>query len=131
MNRSPVYYETRQQYGWDTTTSYDHHHAHDSRTERMPSGVLTDDVPRYPNVHKIFNKKMTYEEEAPRKEHSRKDHKKKVQVIETIEEDINNPKGSGQDYEEIVEETIDSEADGFIQQRHKAFELRKWKTFNK
>ncbi|KAF5743727.1 hypothetical protein HS088_TW08G00314 [Tripterygium wilfordii] len=123
MSRAPVYYENRHRHGWDTTS--DDYLAHISRIERMPS-VITD-VPQYPNVHKVFNNKLTYEEEPPRKEHSPKDHKKKVQVIETIEE-VSNPKG--QDHEEIfMEETVNSGADGYIQQKHKGFELCKWKTF--
>ncbi|KAG4207294.1 hypothetical protein ERO13_A03G057050v2 [Gossypium hirsutum] len=41
--------------------------------------------------------------------------RKKVQVVEHAET--------------VDEATLDSQADGYIQQKHKAFELCKWKTF--
>jgi hypothetical protein len=36
---------------------------------------------------------------------------------------------NGNQKSEVIEETVDDEADGFIQQKHKGFELCKWKTF--
>ncbi|GAV65133.1 hypothetical protein CFOL_v3_08648 [Cephalotus follicularis] len=126
--RSNLEYTPRQQYDWDTT-SHDYND-HLLRMQRMPS-VLTDDVPQYQNVHKIFNNKYTYTQEGERKtaheEHKQNPPKarKKVHVsehVETIEVDNHGDC-------EVTEQSIDMEADDYIQQRHRGFQLCKWKTF--
>ena len=131
MAQSPVFY--RRQHGWDTTSTDYHHHV--STMERMPS--VLPDVPRYPSVFRAFNNnnnnnsiqeedfEVISQEHIQKKKHQQHTTKpgKKVQLVE--QEQII-PQGK---CETIVEENIDSETDGFLQQRHKGFELCKWKTF--
>ncbi|XVF11162.1 hypothetical protein REPUB_Repub08aG0002100 [Reevesia pubescens] len=122
-------YTPRQDSGWDTTSQ--DYHAYLSRMERMPRIIHA--APQYPNVHKAFNNKYTFEEVEEvefQEEHQRKlqhspcpKSQKKVQVEETIEETRDE---NDQVYEET---TVKVEADGYIQQKHKGFELHKWKTF--
>jgi hypothetical protein len=50
---------------------------------------------------------------------------KKVQVTEQVQIIEQN----GNQKSEVIEETVDDEAEGFIQQKHKGLELCKWKTF--
>ncbi|GFZ17374.1 Kynurenine 3-monooxygenase [Actinidia chinensis var. chinensis] len=123
MQRGSDYFN--RQHGWDTT-SHDYH-SHISRVARMPS-VLTD-VPQYPNVHMIFNNKVATKPEdvAQQKHHDppQATTHKKVQFVETTGID----KSRTTTRETACEKTIDEEADGFIQQRRKNFELCKWATY--
>ncbi|KAL5750607.1 hypothetical protein ACOSP7_025210 [Xanthoceras sorbifolium] len=115
-------YPPRKQYGWDTT-SHDYH-SHIAEIERMPS--VLNEVPHYPNVHKVFKNKYTYgeenetQQEQPQKNTSPKS-RKKVQMSEHVE--IVESKS------EVQDKNVDVQADGFIKQKHKGFELCKWKTF--
>ncbi|KDP31027.1 hypothetical protein JCGZ_11403 [Jatropha curcas] len=124
MAQSPVYH--RQRHGWETT-SHDYH-VHVAKIERMPS-VLAD-VPRYPNVHRVFNNKVVRDEEPEMIVQERVDKptkpNKKVQLVEQ-EQMIVQDNSAG--IHEVVEKSIDAETDGYLQQKHKAFELCKWKTF--
>ncbi|KAJ0105181.1 hypothetical protein Patl1_18136 [Pistacia atlantica] len=122
-------YAPNQQYGWDTTSP--DYHAHISRIEKMPS-VLTDvpQYPQYPNVHKAFkNNYPSGEEEQqqpPKSKKSSPKANKKVQLsdhAEIVESNISDENC------EVQKETIDTEADGFIQKKRKGFELCKWKSF--
>lgn len=128
MYRGSDYYANPQN-GWNTTT--DEYYTHVSRMERMPSDVTG--VPHYPNVHTIFNNRVTYEEEQGnptqkhQKHHDPEDHKK-VRFAEqekTITDQVDNKKGK----HVVIEESVDVEADGFIQKKHKYFEMCKWGTF--
>ncbi|KAL7204570.1 hypothetical protein ACSBR2_017612 [Camellia fascicularis] len=116
-------------YGWDDTSN--DYHSHVSRMERMPS-VLTD-VPHYPNVHRIFNNTTTVYEEEDGSGHNQKKHHepqvraKKVQFVEH-EEVIGETDKNGNNVK-VYKENVDVEADGFIKQKHKNFELCKWATF--
>ncbi|KAK5846517.1 hypothetical protein E1A91_A03G072600v1 [Gossypium mustelinum] len=111
MRRSLVY-TPRQNSGWDTTSQ--DYQAHLSRMER--SATMIPGAPQYPNVHKAFNNKVEFPEEDQCAERSpTANSRKKVQVVEHAET--------------VDEATLDSQADGYIQQKHKAFELCKWKTF--
>ncbi|XWS47645.1 hypothetical protein CRYUN_Cryun13aG0001900 [Craigia yunnanensis] len=120
-------YTPRQNSGWDTTSQ--DYHAHLSRMERMPT--IIPGAPQYPNVHKAFNNKYTFEEEVEfqeeqnRKQHSPKS-QKKVQVVEHVETIQETRDENCEVYEETA---VDVDADGYIQQKHKGFELCKWKTF--
>lgn len=117
MSRGTVY-QTRQQHAWDTTSQ--DYHAHLSMLTRTPSALP--DVPQYPNVHKVFNNRSPQEESQKQKPNKAS---KKVQVteqVQIIEQDLN-----GQS--EVVEENINVEAEDFIQQKQKKFQLHKWKTF--
>ena len=99
-------------------TSNDYH-SHISRMARMPS-VLTD-VPQYPNVHRMFNNKLSTTQDDPAQMTTHN----KVQFVETTETDR-----SGATTREVMyEKTVDDDADGFIQQRRKNFELCKWATY--
>ncbi|MGI4329209.1 hypothetical protein ACR2WG_26790, partial [Klebsiella pneumoniae] len=116
MRRGSDYFNRQQ--GRDTT-SHDYH-SHISRMARMPS-VLTD-VPQYPNVHRIFNNKLSTtqgDDSAQVTTHN------KVQFVETTEID----KSGATTREVLYEKTVDDDADGFIQQRRKNFELCKWATY--
>ncbi|KAL8097919.1 hypothetical protein AgCh_030874 [Apium graveolens] len=93
-------------YGWNTTSQG--YHDHLLRIERMPSVVT--DLPRYPNIYMMLNNNnnaTTHKGEAPQGH-------KKVHFIKK---------------EKTKEASIDAEADGFIRQKHKKFELTKWETF--
>jgi|UniRef100_A0A2N9IWG9 hypothetical protein len=131
----------KQNRGWETTSQ-------DYYAHGMPN-VMTD-VPQYPNVYKAYNNKVTYEEDcgAPHKRHDRQHRhphfSDKVEVIEyeEIVEEGRNGKGRDKveviEYErvernrngnhEVYEKKIDIEADGYIQQKHKGFELSRWGT---
>ncbi|OMO53379.1 hypothetical protein COLO4_36759 [Corchorus olitorius] len=102
----------RQNSGWDTT-SHDYH-AHLSKMERNPT--MIPDAPQYPVVHRAFNNKYNFEEEVEFLEGNQGKQQqkspKKVHMADQVES---------------IDEALD--ADGFIQQKHKAFELCKWKTF--
>ncbi|KAH7866793.1 hypothetical protein Vadar_025087 [Vaccinium darrowii] len=131
MRRSSDYYN--RQPGWDTT-SYDYH-SHLTRMERTPTVVT--DVPHYPNVHMLFNnrtKVVEYEDDNVnhnQQQQRRRQpeppvaeaHKKVHFVEETIEIDDNGEKS------EVHKKSVDEEAEGFIQNRRKNFELCKWNTF--
>ena len=122
MRRS-MGYIPRQNSGWNTTSQ--DYHAHLSRMERSPTIILG--ASQYPNVHKAFNNKYTFGEEEvefQEENHCKQNSPspkspKKDQVIDHGDE-------SCMVYEET---TIDEEADGYIQQKRKGFELHKWKTF--
>ncbi|GAB2223704.1 hypothetical protein Droror1_Dr00004444 [Drosera rotundifolia] len=78
-----------------------------SKTERM-TGTM-DEFSRFKNLHSAFNYKSP---NLPQ------DAQEKVQHKET-------------DKHDHVEVKIDDEAEDFIKQKHKAFELQKWETFRK
>ncbi|KAJ7956168.1 Phloem specific protein [Quillaja saponaria] len=106
-------------------------HAHIAKVHRTPP--ILSDVPQYPNAHLVFNKKVVYEEDlgAHRNNYHHKHYNPEVQekvgVIE-YKETIENPDTGNK--EVIYEESIDVEAERYIQQKHKGFELSKWRTFN-
>ncbi|CAL1390589.1 unnamed protein product [Linum trigynum] len=95
------------------------YHAHISTILKAPS--LIHGAPQYPNVHKAFN----HDHRAYYEDLQQAKPKKRVQLMD--------PAAGRVTYEaEVVdddESSVDSEADGFIQQKHKNFELCKWKTF--
>ena len=86
--------------------------------------------PQYPNVHKAFKNNYTSGEEQqqqpPQSKKSSQKANKKVQLsdhTEIVESNISDENC------EVQEESIDMEADGFIQKKRRGFELCKWKTF--
>lgn len=109
-------------YGWNTTSQG--YHDHLLRIERMPSVVT--DLPRYPNIYMMHNNnnQATTQREGERRLITNQPHlrnqaqaaqgQKKVHFVEQ-------GKTSGG--------SVDAEADGFIRQKHKTFELAKWQTF--
>uniref|UniRef100_A0A2P2NN11 Uncharacterized protein n=1 Tax=Rhizophora mucronata TaxID=61149 RepID=A0A2P2NN11_RHIMU len=92
--------------------------------EKMPSVLV--DVSRYPSVHRAFNNKAIIEEE-PEKQQQQHLAKpaKKVHISEHENVIIEDRNGNY----EVVKESVDVEADGFIMQKHQGFQLCKWKTF--
>ncbi|KAE8695005.1 putative Mediator of RNA polymerase II transcription subunit 13 [Hibiscus syriacus] len=106
MRRS-LGYIPRQNSGWDTTSQ--DYQAHLSRMERLPT--IIPGASQYPNVHRAFNNKVEFSEEVGQSSSSAKS-QKKVQVDDPADE-----------------ATINAEADDYIQQKQKGFELCKWKTF--
>ncbi|KAM7280823.1 hypothetical protein ACFE04_007957 [Oxalis oulophora] len=123
-------YPVREQryYGWGAPSN--DYHSHLTRIEKMPSVIA--DAPKYPNVYKAFNNGSAHQQEAPNHHNHIGDHhqtpiQKKVHIsekVETISCDMN---GNCQ----VIEESVDMDADGFIEQKHKGFELCKWNTFKK
>lgn len=117
-------------HGWNTISPHEYH-AHPSSTERTP-GVVTADFPPHQNVRMTFNNKITYEDdEAPhvmnrqrQNHHHAPQAHKKVHFVEQ-EKFLDQKNGKFV----VHEESIDAEADGFIMQKHKKFELAKWETF--
>ena len=109
------------------TTSGDYYD-YISKLSRMPSVIHG--APQYPPVHKAFNNKGTQEEEATEGRQDNANRKnsgrssKKVQVTDQVQfiDQYGNRKSE-------VDEDVDGEADRFIQQKQKGFELCKWKTF--
>ncbi|GLT53786.1 hypothetical protein SLA2020_270350 [Shorea laevis] len=138
MRRSSDYTSKPQQpYGWDTNSSYDYH-SHIHRMERVPT--MLPEIPQYPNVHKAFNNKVSYEEEYRGESDYKHGHNKhqtapvrfqeKVEVIEYERADEQfEAGGKNVGSCEVYEESVDVEADSFIKQKHKGLELCKWKTF--
>lgn len=129
-------YATHQpcKYGWNTTSpQHEYHHLHSSSTERMPN-LVTADFPLHQNVQMTFNK-VTFEDETPhmmKHQHQNhyftpQPHHKKVHFVEQKNFTQIVEPNDGKFI--VCEESIDEEADGFIMQKHKKFELAKWDTF--
>lgn len=127
MSRS---FDTSSQYGWNTTSL--EYAEHVARMERMPSVVT--DAPLFPSVRSAMKDKVTYEEEREEKyqqvNHSHKHHNQEAQkkVHLTEHEKFAEVVKDGRD-EGFAEKDVDLEADGFIKQNHKIFEMHKWPTF--
>lgn len=103
--------------GWNTTSN--DYHAHLERLERSPTVI------HYPNVHRAFKNNFSREEQDEEQHKPSNKPGKKVQIseyVERIEE------GRDGNYE-VHHESIDVQAESFIRQKHKGFELCKWKTF--
>lgn len=123
-------YSLRNQYGWDTTpNSYS---AQVRRTERMPAAVLIDG-PQYPDQGHVIVSKVTYEEDGLGS-HGLKHHhhyptpkiQEKVEVIEYERVDGLGRNGRCEVYEV---ESIDMEADGYIQKKHRSYDVPKYNTY--
>ncbi|KAL8529961.1 hypothetical protein ACS0TY_007145 [Phlomoides rotata] len=107
------------------------------RLQRMPSMIA--DTPYFPNVHEVLNNHPVHVEENynhHKKKKSDKNNKsdkinrqspghKKVHFAENEKTDVS--RDGKRDAHEG--KSIDAEADGFIQQKHRGFELCKWDTF--
>jgi FMN phosphatase YigB (HAD superfamily) len=132
MIRSSDIHTGKNQHGWDTT-SYDYH-AHIHRMERIPTRLP--EIPQYPNVHKAFNNKVAYEEDHGGSDHYKHHHEdqnpvqfqEKIEVIEyeRVDEEAGGKNRSGGKVYEF-EESVNVEADAYIKQKRKGFELCKWK----
>lgn len=108
-------------YGWNTTSQG--YHDHLLRIERMPSVVSTD-LPRYPNIYMMLNnnnKATAHKDEEPRLIMNPSHHKNPAPLGNKKVQFVKQEKSDGG--------SIDAEADGFIRQKHKKFELTKWETF--
>lgn len=116
-------------------TSGGDYHEHLSKMMRTPS--ILPDVPHYPNVHKAFNRSKVAgsdqgdienandvkQPKSPKSHSHNKTSKHSPQFQEKVEVIEDKEKA------EVPGESVDSKADGFIQQRHQKFELCKWATF--
>ncbi len=97
------------------------YHAHISEVHRTPS-VLTD-VPRYPNAHLAFNKKVVYEDNEG------SHHTGESERVEEIEYDQTTIPENGVD-ELGYQENVDAETDQYYPKKNRGrFQLQKWKTF--
>lgn len=97
--------------------------------KRCPT--MTPDYPNFPNVHEVMSHNTPCREKPVyhvnhHKHHVPQEHKKVhfFKHIEVTEIDDCGKPHKGHEYK-----SIDSEADGFIQQKHRNFELCKWDTF--
>ncbi|KAJ9677887.1 hypothetical protein PVL29_022702 [Vitis rotundifolia] len=106
-------------YGWETTP--DDYLSHIKRMERSLS--IVPGAPHYPVVHKAFNNKSPIEEAQG---NGRKQRQPRKVSFQDQQGQSNN--GSSQVVDEETDD-IEAEAEGFIQQKHRGFELCKWKTF--
>jgi hypothetical protein len=132
MRRSSDIHTGKNQHGWDTTSHDYHTHIH--RMERIPTRLP--EIPQYPNVYKAFNNKVAYEEDHGGSDHYkyRPKHQNPVQFQEKIEvieyervdEEAGGKNRSGGEVYEF-EESVNVEADAYIKQKHKGFELCKRK----
>ncbi|CAI0385371.1 unnamed protein product [Linum tenue] len=95
------------------------YHDHISNIIKAPSVIHG--APQYPNVHKAFNHDHRVYFQS-RLQQAKPRPKKRVQLTDLAGRAI-------VEYEVDVDESFDSEADGFVQQKQKNFELCKWKTF--
>lgn len=125
------------QYGWNTTSQ--EYADHIAKIERMPS-MVNNDRPRFPSVYKAFagqahnNRVITEEKQEdhlprlnPHKHHHGTEPRKKVHFVEQekrmTENEINRKTEAHKEFD------VNTEADGFINQNRKNFQLFKWATF--
>ncbi|KAK9926805.1 hypothetical protein M0R45_024016 [Rubus argutus] len=115
MRRSSYDYTTKHQNGSD-------YYSHVNRMARAPS-VLTD----VPHHGALFNNNQVmrpgHYDQYQQQQHSPEPVRGVVEVTERVTQFDNNGNCM------VMEETIDVESDGFIQEKHKGFELCKWRTF--
>ena len=106
-------FESGSNQGNTWNTADDNYYAHMTRLSRTP------DVPQNLNVHRVSNKNVQHTNKHPH-------FVEKVEIINSREE-------IGKDHEtkkcQFVDENINSQADGFIKSKHKAFELSRGETF--
>ncbi|CAN4085972.1 unnamed protein product [Withania somnifera] len=89
------------------------------KMEKAPT--MHPDIPFYPNVYTVLRNKSSYQGQGSslnlQKDHATES-QKKVQFAETNKLNKNDK-----------EINTDAQADGYINQKHKSFELHKWRTF--
>lgn len=137
--------QQQQQQGGETNSA--DYHDHLSKMIRSPS--VLPDVPHYPSVHRVFNRSKVpghdessvendeeKQPEPPKSPGHNKSSKQspqfqeKVEVIEFKEEGQTTSSVSKKmEKTEVPGESVDSKANGHIQQRRQKFELCKWTTF--
>lgn len=120
-SKNDDYANDKLDYGWNTTSQG--YHDHVLRIERMPS-VITD-LPRYPNIYMMLNNHnnaTAHKDEEPRLITNTSHHKNQAPQGDKKVHFVKQEKTNGG--------SIDAQADGFIRQKHKKFELSKWETFN-
>lgn len=100
------------------------YHSHISKVNKTPS-ILTD-VPRYPNAHLAFNKKVVYEEDNKGFHHNPQTGSERVEVNYEQQTTVPVP-DSG--VEIVYEQNVDVETHHLQYYPKKKFELQKWKTF--
>ncbi|XP_061364868.1 uncharacterized protein LOC133308277 [Gastrolobium bilobum] len=102
------------------------YHAHISKVHRTPS--VLPDVPRYPNAHQVFTKKVNSEEDKGfNGGHHNPQTRERLAVVEEYEQTTVPENGVA---EVIYEENVDAETNQDYPRKNKGgFELQKWKTF--
>lgn len=125
MSRTYEYHDSNY-YGGDSRSSVDEYLERINRMQRTPSVI--DDYSDAPHAHKFYNNNSPYAEKHDdhhvkishvNHQHQAPEEHKKVHFSEhqrTVEI------GRDGNREVYAEKTIDVEADGFIQQRHKNFD---------
>uniref|UniRef100_A0A7N0VDT4 Uncharacterized protein n=1 Tax=Kalanchoe fedtschenkoi TaxID=63787 RepID=A0A7N0VDT4_KALFE len=117
-----------QQYGWNRTSRDYHNHL----TQMMRTTSADVVVPHQynPSVHHVFKTKpaaSTTAQESLSPPPKAAGGKKKVRIAVQEKTVIHDQSGSSG----AAEDSVDADADSFIRQKHKGFELCKWTTFNK
>ncbi|OIT04842.1 hypothetical protein A4A49_06395 [Nicotiana attenuata] len=105
---------------WEPTSD-DEFLNHIKRMEKAPT--MHPDIPLYPNVYSVFKNKASFEKHESslnRQKNLATESQKKVQFAES--------KGTAEFNKNEVK-NIDTLADGYINQKHRNFELHKWRTF--
>ncbi|KAH6803269.1 hypothetical protein C2S51_034715 [Perilla frutescens var. frutescens] len=119
-------------YGYHSSSySMDEYLERLDRIQRMPS--MMGEYPSFPNVHEVLNKQPTNSEEnnhhqkkVTNKNHNQKNHQNPEKKVHFAEHDKKRTEAG----KHVVEDkSVDLEADGYIEQKHKGFELCKWDTF--
>ncbi|KAF5185817.1 hypothetical protein FRX31_024600 [Thalictrum thalictroides] len=106
------------QHGWHNTS--DDYRVHIAKMERMPSTI---EAPHYPSVHMLFNNNVTPNEHATRQEEHVPVVIEKPQVM--TEATVHIEKAI-EDKPKVNNKDVDAEAEYYILQKHKAFNLCKW-----
>ncbi|KAM3319172.1 hypothetical protein P3S67_006372 [Capsicum chacoense] len=109
MRRSMQYWEP---------TSNEEYLDHLKKMEKAPT--MHPDIHLYPNVYSVFkNKYQGQEFSLNRQKTLDTDSQKKVQFTESAELNKNDK-----------EKNDDAQADGYIDQKNKSFQIHKWRTFS-
>lgn len=107
------------------------YHAHISEVQRSPS-VLTD-VPRYPNAHMAFNKRVVYEEdeiEGSRRHNHFHGHHHNPEIVRERVEVVEYEQPEVRVGEVIYEENVDVESNDYYPRRNRGgLDLQRWKTY--
>ncbi|MCD7464771.1 hypothetical protein HAX54_053400 [Datura stramonium] len=103
------------QYWKSTSNSDDEYLDHLKRMEKSPT--MHPDIPFYTNVFSVFKNKLSYKGQKSSL-NRQMESQKKVQFAETAELNKNDK-----------EKNMGPQADGYINQKPKSFELHKWRTF--
>ncbi|KAJ8536514.1 hypothetical protein K7X08_034915 [Anisodus acutangulus] len=97
---------------WKSTYSDDEYLDYLKKMEKSPT--MYPDIPLYPSIFSLFKNKLSCGEHKASSQ-------KKVQFAES--------KGTAELNKNDKEKNVNAQADGYINQKPKSFELHKWRTF--